>query len=423
MRALNICLFLLILALTGCTEIRVEGDAKVFQASALGSTIRIVAGLGLIGLGIVVFIGSILPDRKPKHRVAKPNEKLSTGQRVGLALFGGAMGFVGFFLAAISLLFPSKLHVTVHPDRVVMASTYSQTGGREVVVPYAGLSSVELRQEPGVVGKMQTFLVFTLKSGKVVRQDAGNNERQAVEAIRQALAEYQKSAPATESNVALVEPSKSTDSVRVGNLQPREAASVPAAPKTIGQLTTDPPKDKEYKLKRYIITAPKPPGYRLVSPNDSIEVGVKLKASVGPTWFYVTVVALNDDGTITCNWDDFPSFTYKMMREDLITVDEKAASDTTSATSSPTTIPPNAPQQYSLKRYKVTIPVPAGYAIVETNAEVKVGSKLQACYAGRWEFVTVVAVNEDGTITCNWDNWKSFTYKMVREDLIIADRR
>lgn len=176
MRGKYILLILITLAFSGCTEMRIDGDAKVFQSSALGATIRIVIGLGLIGLGIASVVGSLLPDRKPKNRSMKSSEGLSSGQRVGLAVFGGAMGFVGLFLAAISFLFPSKLHVTVYPDRVAMASTYSQTGGREVVVPFADLSTVELRDEPGIVGKMQTFLVFTQKMATLLNRTLGTTK-------------------------------------------------------------------------------------------------------------------------------------------------------------------------------------------------------------------------------------------------------
>lgn len=423
MRGKYILLILITLALSGCTEMRVEGDAKVFQSSAMGSTIRIVAGLGLIGLGIVSVVGSLLPDRKPKNRSMKPSDGLSSGQRVGLAVFGGAMGFVGLFLAAISFLFPSKLHVTVYPDRVAMASTYSQTGGREVVVPFADLSTVELRDEPGIVGKMQTFLVFTQKNGNVIRQDAGNNERQALETIRQSLADYQKSAPSTNNSVAAATP-KGSSEIRGSFSEPSMNSGTSPQNNLARNQTTE--SANEYKLKRYAITAPIPAGYRLVGPTDSFPPRTKLKANWTTGWYYVTVVENNSDGTITCNWDDFPSYTYRMVREDLITVDEKSTINTPPRTSPPpsATFPPAVPpaptQQYSLKRYKITIPLPANHEIVTPTTEVEVGSKLQACYAGHWEYVTVVAVNEDGTITCNWDNWKSFTYKMMRDDLIIA---
>ncbi len=322
MRAICFCsLACLILAFSGCTEMRIEGDAKVFQSSAVGSMIRTVIGLGLMGLAAVALAGSVLPDRKPKNRVAMPNEKLSSSHRAGLALFGAAMGFVGLILACISLVFPSKLHVSVYPDRVVMASTYSQTGGKEVVVPFAGLSAVELRNERNVVGKRKTHLVFTQKNGSVIKQDAGNNERQAVATIQQSLADFQSHTPI---------------------VAEAATASVSAPP---------------------VSAPPAKPDSGLVRRSNSRPVPTPKPA------------------------------------------DDKAASST---------------QKYSLKRYKVTIPVPDGRAIVDAATDVKVGMKLGACYAGRWESVTVVAVNDDGTITCNWDKWTGFTYRMVREDLTIA---
>lgn len=424
MRSDRILLLLLLMVLSGCTEMRVEGDAKVFQSSGIGSTIRNVIGLGLIGLGTLAIVGSLLPNRKPKNRKMKPGEGLSILERLGIGIFGGAMGFVGLFLLLVSLLFPGKLHVSVYPDRVVMASNYAQTGGREVVVPFAGLSKVELRDEPGIVGKLKTFLVFTQTSGKVIRQDAGNNERQALETILQSLAEYQKSAPPIVdggASVTAVPPVEEGE----GTKQPPVDA-VASAQDRLGQ-TQVPEPAKEFELKRYAITASLPDGYRVVEPADTFEAGAKLKANWGPNWFIVTVVAVNSDGTITCNWDDFPTYTYKMLRQDLVTVGEEASSSTTTNADSPPSIPlpPEAPKetppQYSLKRYIINIPLPKGYEIVSPDTEVELGSKLLACYARQWEPVTVIAVNEDGTITCNWDNWTSFTYKMMREDLIIAE--
>lgn len=419
MRGIFLCfLSVAILACSGCTEMRIiEGDVKVFQSSALGSIIRTLIGLGLIGLGIVAIAGSILPDRKPKNRNAKPSEKLSAGQRVGLGLFGGAMSFVGLFLAAISLLFPSKLHVTVRPDRVEMASTYSQTGGKEKVIPFAGLASVELRDETNVVGRLRPYLVFTQHNGSVVKQEAGNNERQALSAIQEALEAYQAEQPANAQETTAVPglPEMAARPSARSSLSRREAAASLGQPKAEAKPEAEAkPKAtaKEYSLKRYAINIPVPTGYEIVGPETLIEVGTKLKACYARSWSTVTVLATNDDGTLTCNWDSFPSYTYKMMREDLVVANENA---TEVAAESPSS-------QYPLKRYKINIPIPDGYVLVSADTEVKVGMKLQACYAGRWEFVSVVAANDDGTITCNWDKWQAFTYNMLRQDLIVVDQ-
>lgn len=409
-----------------------EGDAKIFQSSAMGSLIRTIIGIALIGLGGVAIAGGILPDKKPKKRTAKPPEKLSSGQRAGLVVFGGAMGFAGLFLAGASLLFPSKLHVTVYPDRVAMASNYSQTGGREVVIPFADLTSVELRDELNIVGKLTTYLVLTLKNGSVVRQDAGNNERKAVDTIRQALADFARDEPAAvvDSPVLTADSMPESPDNEVENpigtpsvtqttpssvppvfLTPgaSQAFSTPAPSKPAPAAATA-STSEQYSLKRYEITIPVSAGNMIVGPDTIVEVGRKLKACYAGSWSTVTVVAVNNDGTITCNWDSYPSYTYKMMREDL-----------TIGNSDGTTSPSEVPsKQYSLKRYKISIPVPSGFSIVDADADVKVGTKLGACYAGRWEPVTVVAINDDGTITCNWDNYPAFTYKMMREDLTMA---
>jgi hypothetical protein len=414
------CVVLVLLACSGCTEMRIEGDAKVFQSSAVGVIIRNVIGLGLIGVGVVGIVGSVMPDRKPPNRYSKPSERLSSVQRVGLAALGGSAGFAGVMLIVIPLLFPSKLHVTVYPDRVALASTYSQTGGREVVVPFAGLAAVELRDEPNVVGKFRTYLVFTQKDGRVIKQDAGNNERQALDTIRQALADYQGSRPASNSEVATTaSPSRARESI-----DPRRQGGLQSGAASRSERTQRDAPAKQYALKRYEITIPVPAGYRVVRPDDTVDVGSKLKACYAGSWFVVTVVAQNEDGTVTCNWDSFPSYTYKMMRQDLIMEDSRAATDPSASTSPVGSAGQAASTSspYTLKRYKIDLPIPQGHSVVGPDTDVKVGMKLQAGYAGRWESVTVVAVNADGTIACNWDKWRSFTYNMVRDDLIIAEQ-
>ena len=433
MRTICFCLIAVVmLTLSGCTEMRLEGDAKIFQSSAMGSLIRTIIGIALIGLGGVAIAGGILPDKKPKKRTAKPTEKLSSGQRAGLVAFGGAMGFAGLFLAGASLFFPSKLHVTVYPDRVAMASNYSQTGGKEVVIPFASLSSVELRDEPSVMGKFRTYLVFTQKNGNVIKQDAGNNERKAVDTIRQALADFAGDEPAAvvDSPVLIAgsmpespdnEVEKPIGTPPVTQTTPSSVPPVLLTPGASQAFSTPAPSkpapaaatsstSEQYSLKRYEITIPVSAGYMIVGPDTIVEVGRKLKACYAGSWSTVSVVAVNNDGTITCNWDSYPSYTYKMMREDL-----------TIGNSDGTTSPSEVPsKQYSLKRYKISMPVPSGFAVVDADSDVKVGMKLGACYAGRWEPVTVVAINDDGTITCSWDNYPVFTYNMMREDLTMA---
>jgi uncharacterized protein YodC (DUF2158 family) len=415
-----------VIVFSGCTEVKEIGDAKSFQTSATGSIIMSLVGLSLVLLGIVAFVGSVWPDKKPKNRRGRSNEGLSVAQRVGLAIFGFSMGFMGLALVGISFLFAGKLHVTVYPDRVEMASTFSQTGGRERVIPFSNLSKVEIRDERSIVGKLRPYIVFEQKDGSVVMQEAGNNERQALETIRQALAAYQLKAPATPNN-----PQTAQNTPQRGNRGPlgdsTASGSIPRENEMIGNPTANAPtprfpaatsssstssSGKEYSFKRYVINIPIPPDHALVTTDEEVQVGTKLKACFAGSWYSVTVVETNNDGTITCNWDDWRSYTYKMVREDLIIPKSGATITATDLGST----------QYTLKRYKIDIPLPPGHSVLEADTRVTVGMKLGACYAGHWESVTVVAVNADGTVTCSWDEWTGFTYKMMREDLTIKNR-
>ncbi len=387
-----------ILFIAGCTEMRVEGDAKVFQTSAVGTIIKTLVGIGLMLLGVIGLLGSVLPDRLPKDRPATSKDFLTSGQRLGLAMFGFAMGFIGLFLAGISFVFPNKLHVTVYPDRVSMASAYTQTGGNEVVIPFDNLASVELRREPNIVGKLKTYLVFTHKNSSATKQDAGNNELRAIETIQQALADYRsRPQPARR---------KSTAFDRAPSL-PAQAPASSASPA--------PPSSPRFALKRYEISIPVPADYAIVGPDTIVREGTKLKACYSGSWSTVTAVAVNDDGTITCNWDSWPASTYRMMREDLTIPNSNGSSMAVASSTS------SSASEYPLKRYEITIPIPEGRHLLAADTPVKIGTKLEACHAGRWESVTVVATNDDGTVVCNWDRWRAYTYSMMRDDLTIAN--
>jgi hypothetical protein len=362
MRAVTLFgLAFMMLVLSGCTEMRVEGDAKIFQSSAIGSLLRTILGIGLIGVGGVAIAGGVLPDKKPKKRAARPGEKLSSGQRVGLMMFGGAMAIAGLFLAGASLFFPSKLHVTVYPDRARMASTYSQTGGREVEVPFAGLASVELRDERSVMGKSRRYLVFTQTNGNIIRQDAGNNERKALETIQRALTEFAGQNSNENSAASAAESSLVADGMQSPMTSPASRSNEPAGTDAVGD------------------------------------------GGVGAGGLGTGGTGVSEPGPPATP----PAFTIN----GIVRPPSSGATESTT---------PAASQQYALKRYEITIPVPAGYSVVGPDTVVEVGRKLKACYAGSWSTVTVVAVNSDGTLSCNWDSYPSFTYKMMREDLTMA---
>lgn len=73
-----------------------------------------------------------------------------------------------------------------------------------------------------------------------------------------------------------------------------------------------------------------------------------------------------------------------------------------------------------LKEYKVTIELPSDSLLVPALAKVPEEMKLQACYSSKWNPITALAENEDGTLTIRWDDYgPTFDCRMLREELII----
>ena len=384
MRLLTIAILLLVAA--GCTEMKVEGDAKIFQTSAVGAMIGALLGLGLLILGGLSVLASFWPDRKPRNQYEAAEGGTPFSQRVGLAIFGAAMGFMGFFLTIISLIFPNSLHVTVYPDRVEMASTFNQARGKGVVVPFSKVKSVEIIDDPSFRRKRKNFLVFTLNDGSTIRQNAGNNEMQALDTLKRALADYQKRAPADKPKPIAAAPQGTHQDVARNAPARNEATTTARALDNSG----------------FGVNA------RLEAPATK-----STEASAADMVLGTLQNAMSADAASGSS----PS---QPSSSSVASASANAAARIRPG-SSPTA-PSRDNDKYRLKRYVINIPIQAGYSLVRPDTEVKVGMKLAACYSGHWEPVTVVAINSDGTITCDWDLWPGFTYKMVREDLTIANR-
>ena len=73
-----------------------------------------------------------------------------------------------------------------------------------------------------------------------------------------------------------------------------------------------------------------------------------------------------------------------------------------------------------LQEYKITIEIASDSSVVPQLAKVPEGTKLQACYSSKWNPITALAENEDGTLTIRWDDYgPTFDGRMLREQLII----
>ncbi|MFN0053628.1 MAG: hypothetical protein ACKV0T_15725 [Planctomycetales bacterium] len=73
-----------------------------------------------------------------------------------------------------------------------------------------------------------------------------------------------------------------------------------------------------------------------------------------------------------------------------------------------------------LKSYPVTIAIPSDCQVVPADAKLQPGTRLQACWAEKWNPVTMLSENRDGNLTVRWDDFgEAFDCSMLRNELII----
>jgi len=76
-----------------------------------------------------------------------------------------------------------------------------------------------------------------------------------------------------------------------------------------------------------------------------------------------------------------------------------------------------------LQKYPINIDVPKGAQVVAEDLPLEPGTPLAVCWGRRWHPVSVLAVNDDGTVKIHWDefgdNWDG---DMQRDQLIIQDK-
>jgi ribosomal protein L7/L12 len=74
----------------------------------------------------------------------------------------------------------------------------------------------------------------------------------------------------------------------------------------------------------------------------------------------------------------------------------------------------------STRSYPIEIPLPLDYTQVESKTPLKVGTRCQACWARKWNAVTVVRLLDTGDVEIQWDGWSSVDV-LSRDSLIIAN--
>ncbi len=178
--------------------------------------------------------------------------------------------------------------------------------------------------------------------------------------------------------------------------------------------------------KAYPVSIDVPEDCQFVPEDVRVAARTPLEACYDGKWNPLTALSENKDGSINVRWDDYGAkYDCSMTRDQLII---KKALVVRGADGSLTTLSreesvarglvelPAKP----LKKYPVTIAVPQDSQTVPADAAVKPGTRLQACYASKWNPITAPYENKDGTLTVRWDDYgKAFDCSMARDELII----
>ena len=186
----------------------------------------------------------------------------------------------------------------------------------------------------------------------------------------------------------------------------------------------------EKPLKEYKVTIAVPPDSLLVPTLAKVPEGTKLQACYSSRWNPITALAENEDGTLTIRWDDYgPTFDCRMLREELIIKKSTLVGLEKHPESRWKSNPPAAPVAKNAttesamkprKSYPVTIEVPDHSQLIPDNVRIKNGISLEACYANKWNPITALSENPDGSLNIRWDEYgESYDCSMLRKELII----
>ncbi|MFN0052335.1 MAG: hypothetical protein ACKV0T_09085 [Planctomycetales bacterium] len=183
--------------------------------------------------------------------------------------------------------------------------------------------------------------------------------------------------------------------------------------------------------KSYPVSISVPEHSVVVPPNAKLTPGTRLEACWSGKWNPITTLSENADGSINVRWDEFgAAFDCGMVRGELIIrkevlkqFGEFPVSPSTVATPLPGAANDAAsvdPKPKPLKSYPVTIAVPADSQVVPADAKLPPGTRLQACWAGKWNPITLLSENQDGNLTVRWDDFGApYDCSMIRKELIV----
>ena len=186
--------------------------------------------------------------------------------------------------------------------------------------------------------------------------------------------------------------------------------------------------------KSYPVSIAVPDHSQLIPASATVLPGTRLQACYANKWNPITALSENEDGSLNVRWDDYgPDFDCSMIRTQLIirkddlNGTQAPSSDSASGESSPSEGASAkgsgrfAATAKPRKSYPVSIEVPSHSEIIPKELQVKAGTRLEACYAGKWNPITALSENVDGTLNVRWDDYgPAFDCSMIREELIIT---
>ena len=182
--------------------------------------------------------------------------------------------------------------------------------------------------------------------------------------------------------------------------------------------------------KSYPVTIDVPEDAQFLPKDAKVTPGARLEACFQEKWHPLTTLSENKDGSVNVRWDDYGAqYDCSMSRDELIIkkaylVEASAGGPLVALSQSEARkrglLKDPPPAAKPLKSYPVSIAVPDDSQFVPDDATLQPGTKLQACYAGKWNPITHLAHNEDGTLTVRWDDYgPTYDCSMVRKELII----
>ena len=168
--------------------------------------------------------------------------------------------------------------------------------------------------------------------------------------------------------------------------------------------------------KSYPVSIAVPDNSMVVPADLKLKAGVPLRACYAGSWRPLTTLGENADGSVNVHWDEFDSiFNCSMVRSELIILKSVVAELGQNPTYTP------KPSPLKRKEYPISIALPNGFVRVPENVSVPANTKLQACYAAKWNPITVLTEANDGTLNVHWDEYSSgFDCSMARNELIIS---